>query len=134
MRYVDEEGVLSDGDRYYGADSRKLSLAELDSILSVPRARLDRLFESEGGEAEINFRDDFDADEYLEGWTDEDGTIDELRKPFWDYLHRGPLHIEVNGAGWFGYHLSILIAFLRKGAWEDPSSGEWEFPNEPAKF
>ena len=56
----------------------------------------------------------------------------DVSEPTFELLSRAKVLFTVNfrGDGWFQYHLSRMIAEMRRGVWEDPQAGEFDLPGE----
>ena len=69
----------------------------------------------------------FDIDEYFDAESLE-ALQSDLDESALALLKRAKVMFTVNfrGDGWFQYHLSRMLAGMRRGLWEDPQAGEFE--------
>jgi len=121
-RFVRPTGMLADGDRFYGADSRRVSESELQAALL--EKRWDVLWDTAGGEAIVSINAAFDIHEIY----DEDGLeeLSETNAELVERLRQVQAHIEFLGGAHFVLQLSDALARIGGGIWEDPQSGDWE--------
>ena len=121
-QFAPPTGSLSDGDRFYGADARTVSKHELEAALREDR--MDVLWNASGGEAIICINSEFDVDNIYD-----EESLDELSKTnaeFVERLRSSRIHVEILGGAQFVYELSMDLARIGKGIWEDPQSGDCE--------
>jgi hypothetical protein len=121
-RFVKPTGLLAEGDRFYGADSRRVSESALEAALR--EKRWDVLRDTSGGEAIVSINPAFDIGEMYDEEALEE--LSETNAELVERLRKAKVHIEFLGGAHFVLQLSQALARLGGGVWEDPQSGDWE--------